>query len=240
MSRNSLDHITGMYMSHISKRKKAADALVDRSKVYTLAEAIEITKKTATTKFDSGVELHVRLGIDPQKADQIVRGTIALPHGTGKQKKIVVFAEGKEAELAEKAGAARVGGKELIKEISQTGKFPGDVAVATPDMMRFVSAIAKILGPKGLMPNPKNETVTKDVTKAVKELAAGKIPFRNDATSNIHLLVGRASFESSKLLENITIALDAIKRVKPSASKGAYLLSMYLSSSMGPSAPFIL
>lgn len=227
-------------MSHISKRKKAADALVDKTKVYTLAEAIEVTKKTATTKFDSGVELHVRLGIDPQKADQTVRGTIALPHGTGKQKKIVVFAEGKEAELAEKAGAARVGGQELIKEISQTGKFPGDVAVATPDMMRHVSAIAKILGPKGLMPNPKNETVTKDVAKAVKDLAAGKVPFRNDATSNVHLLVGRASFEPSKLLENITVSLDAIKRVKPSSSKGAYILSMHLSSSMGPSVPFIL
>jgi len=227
-------------MFQTSKRKKSADALVDKSKVYPLAEAIELVKKTSTTTFDSGIELHIRLGIDPKKADQTVRGTIALPHGTGKQKKIVVFAEGKEAEAAEKAGAVRVGGQELIKEIAQTKKFPGDVAVATPDMMRHVSGIAKILGPKGLMPNPKNETVTKDVAKAVKELSAGKIPFRNDATANVHMLVGRASFDAAKLQENITAALDAVKRAKPSSSKGTYLISTYVTSSMGPSVKFTL
>jgi len=227
-------------MSHTSKRKKAVDALVDKTKAYPLLEAIELVKKTATTKFDSGIELHVRLGIDPKKAEQTVRGTLALPHGTGKQKKIVVFAEGKDAELAEKAGASRVGGQELIKEISQTGKFPGDVAVATPDMMRFLSSVAKILGPKGLMPNPKNETVTKDVAKAVKELSAGKFPFRNDATSNLHMLVGRASFSTEQLQANIEAAVDAIRRAKPSSSKGAYIAALYLASSMGPSLKLTL
>lgn len=223
----------------ISKRKKTADALVDKNKSYELHEAVELVKKTATTKFDAGVELHARLGIDPKQADQIVRGTLMLPHGTGKSKKVVVFAEGKDAEEAKKAGAHMVGGQELIKEIQGSGKFDGDIAVATPDMMRNLSTVAKILGPKGLMPNPKNETVTKHVAKAVKELSGGKVTFRNDAAGIVHLLVGRAGFDAKQLEENITTALDAIRRAKPSSSKGTYLASAFLSSSMGPSVKII-
>lgn len=222
-------------MSKISKRKKDLDALVNKGKAYPLTEAIQLVKETSNTKFDAGVELHARLGIDPKQAEQIVRGTFMLPHGTGKTKKIVVFAEGKDAEAAEKAGAYRVGAQDLIKEIAQSGKFDGDVAVATPGMMRNVSSVAKILGPKGLMPNPKNETVTADVAKAVKDLNGGKAPFRNDSSGIVHLLVGRASFDEKKLEENVTAALDAIKRVKPSSSKGAYMKALHLSSSMGPS-----
>lgn len=222
----------------VSKRKKALEALIDKKKVYSFDEAIALVKKTSNTKFDSGVELHVRLGIDPKQAEQIVRGTIQLPHGTGKTKQVVVFAEGKDAELAEKAGAFKVGGAELIKQIAQTKKFDGDVAIATPDMMRNLSTIAKILGPKGLMPNPKNETVTRDVAKAVKELSSGKVPFRNDQGGNVHLLVGRSSFDEAKLKQNIHVALEAIQRAKPASSKGAYLAALYLSTSMGPSIHF--
>ncbi len=224
---------------HMSKRQKANDALIDHNKKYSLSDAIALVKKTAQVKFDPGIELHIRLGIDPKQADQIVRGTVSLPNGTGKTKRVLVFAEGKDAEAAEKAGAAKVGGQELIKEISQTSKISADVVIAHPSMMKFLGSIAKILGPKGLMPNPKNDTVTPDVAKAVKELAGGKVPFRNDSTGNIHLLVGRASFDDAKLLTNIQFALDAIRRVKPSSSKGSYFLAQYLSSSMGPSIPFV-
>lgn len=222
----------------LSKRQKANEALFDRAKKYSLTEAIELAKKTSTVKFDAGIELHIRLGIDPKQAEQIVRGTVTLPHGTGKSKRVLVFAEGKDAALAEKAGAFKVGGQELIKEIAQTSKIDADVIVAHPTMMKFLGTIAKILGPKGLMPNPKNDTVTTDVAKTVKELAGGKVPFRNDSTGNIHLLVGRASFENTKLQENIEITLEAIRRAKPQSSKGAFFQAQYLSSSMGPSIMF--
>jgi len=225
-------------MAHASKRKKALDALVDKAKTYSLDEALALVKQTSTTKFDAGVELHIRLGVDPKQADQTVRGTIKLPEGTGKQKKIVVFAEGKAADDAQKAGAFKVGGQELVKEIAATKKFAGDVAVATPEMMRHIGTIAKILGPKGLMPNPKNETVTPDVAKAVKELSGGKIPFRNDDSGNIHMLIGKASFSEEQLKRNITAIIESVRRVKPASSKGTYLVSIHLSSSMGPSIRF--
>lgn len=224
-------------MAGKSKRKKELDALVDKTKQYALADAVALVKQTSKTKFDGGVELHIRLGIDAKQADQIVRGTIALPHGTGKSKRVVVFAEGKHAEEAQKAGAFKVGGQELVKEIGSTGKFDGDVAIAHPTMMKYLGTIAKILGPKGLMPNPKNETVTDHVAKTVSELAKGKITFRNDNNGNVHLLIGKASFEAKQLIENIEMALEAIRRAKPSSSKGVYLQSVTLNATMGPGIP---
>jgi len=221
-------------MNKHSKRYKALKSLIDSSKNYTPEEAIDLVKKTANTKFDSSVEVHLRLGIDTKKADQLVRGSVSLPHGTGKKKKIAVFAEGKDQEAAKKAGAETVGGEEMIKEIKSTGKCNFDIALATPEMMKKLGQIAKILGPKGLMPNPKNETITKDVAKSVKELSGGKITFRNDDSGNIHQIIGKASFETKKLLENFNIFLDAVKRVKPAAAKGVYIQNVSLCTTMGP------
>lgn len=221
-------------MKKHSKRYQAVRSLIDPQKDYPPEEAIELVKKTANTKFDSSVEVHFRLGIDPQKADQLVRGSVSLPYGTGKKKKIAVFAEGKDQDEAKKAGAEIVGGEELIKEIKSTGKCDFEIALATPEMMKKLGQIAKILGPKGLMPNPKNETITKDVAKSMKELSGGKITFRNDDSGNIHQIIGKVSFESKKLLENFHIFFDAVKRAKPAAAKGVYLQNISLSSSMGP------
>lgn len=227
-------------MKKVSKRKKNLASLIDRTKKYSLSDAVALVKKTSNVKFDAGIELHIRLGIDPKQADQIVRGTVQLPHGTGKTKRVLVFAEGADAEKASKAGAYKVGGQELVKEIAQTSKIDADVIVAHPSMMKVLGPIAKILGPKGLMPNPKNDTVASDVAKAVKDLAGGKIPFRNDSTGNIHLLLGRASFSDADLLKNLEAVIDAIRRAKPSSSKGTYLQASYLASSMGPSIPISL
>lgn len=222
------------FMQKHSKRYKASQSLIDASKHYTPVEAVDLVKKTANTKFDSAVEVHIRLGIDPKKADQLVRGSVSLPHGTGKKKKIAVFAEGKDQELAKKAGAEIVGSDELIKEIKTSGKCDFDIAIATPEMMKKLGQIAKILGPKGLMPNPKNETITKDVGKAIKELSGGKITFRNDDSGNIHQMIGKASFETKKILENFNAFIDAVKRAKPAAAKGVYIQNVSLSSTMGP------
>jgi large subunit ribosomal protein L1 len=210
-------------MANRSKRYRELVKKIDAAKTYPLTEAVTLAKTTATTKFDGSIELHVRLGIDPKKADQLVRGSVTLPHGTGKQKKVAVFAIGAAADAAKKAGASLVGGEELIKEVKLKNGIDADVVVATPDM-----------GPRGLMPNPKNETVTPDVAKAVTELSGGKVTFRNDESGNLHQAVGKVSFTDPQIIENATAFLDAVKRVKPTTVKGTYLQSITLTSSMGP------
>ncbi len=221
-------------MSKHSKRFQEAQKLVDASTTYAVDQAVDLVKKTSTVKFDAGVEIHLRLGIDPKKADQVVRGSVALPHGTGKKKRVAVFAEGKEADAAKKAGADLIGGQELIKEIKDKGTIAFDIAVAHPSMMKYLGQIAKILGPKGLMPNPKNETVAADLAKAIRDLQGGKVTFRNDETGNIHQLVGRVSFEAKQLAENVNAFLDAVKRARPQGIKGTYIETATLTSSMGP------
>lgn len=230
-----MDHERLIIMKKQSKRFKEAKKIVEPDKVYAISEAIELVKKTSTTKFDSGVEVHLRLGIDPKKADQVVRSSVVLPHGTGKKKKLAVFAEGKDQELAKKAGAEIVGGDDLIAEIKQTGKCDFEIALATPEMMKKMGQIARILGPKGLMPNPRSETVTKDVAKGVKALSEGKITFRNDDSGNIHQLVGKASFDAKELEANINTLIEAIKNSKPTGVKGAFIISGSICSTMGPS-----
>ncbi|MEK7253453.1 MAG: 50S ribosomal protein L1, partial [Bacteroidota bacterium] len=194
--------------------------MINPNRSYPLEEAIELVKKTATTKFDSSVEFHANLGIDPKKGDQQVRGSIDLPHGTGRTTKIAVFCQPEKEAEAREAGADVVGGKELLDEIKKTGRFDFEVAVATPAMMKDMASVAKILGPKGVMPSPKNETVTDKIKETVAKLKKGKITFKNDDTSNIHLMIGKASFDSKKLLENLQVCMDAIKKAKPSSSKG--------------------
>jgi large subunit ribosomal protein L1 len=221
-------------MAH-GKRYKEAKSQVDAGKTYSVEEAVALVKKTATAKFDSSVEIHVNLGIDPKKGDQMVRGTVALPHGIGKEKKICVFAGSVDAEaVAKEAGAALIGGEELIAEIGRTGKIDFDIAVATPDMMPKLAKIAKILGPRGLMPSPKNETVTTNVKKTVEELKRGRVAFKNDETANVHQIIGKVSFDDVKLVENFTTIMDALRRNKPSTSKGVYLKSVTVTSTMGP------
>jgi large subunit ribosomal protein L1 len=221
-------------MKKHSKRFQEATKLVDRSKTYPVSEAVELVKKTSQVKFDAGVEIHVRLGIDPKKAEQIVRSAVTLPYGTGKKKKIAVFCDGKDQAIAQKAGADMVGGDELIGEIKKTGKCDFDLALATPALMKKMGQIAKILGPKGLMPNPRNETVTTDIAKSMAALAGGKVTFRNDDSGNIHQLIGRVSFDSAKLVDNFQTFLEAIKKAKPQGVKGVYLKSVTMTSTMGP------
>ena len=221
-------------MGKRSKRYRAAQELIDATKAYSLDEAVGLLKQTATTKFDASVEIHVRLGIDPKKADQTVRGSVAMPHGTGKTLRVAVFAKGAAATAAKEAGADVVGDDEMIAGIKKSEKADFDVAIATPDMMKSLAPIAKILGTKGLMPNPKNETVTADPAKAVASWKQGKVTFRNDETGNIHAAIGKASFAPEQLKANLEVFLDAIKKAKPSESKGTYLKSATLTSSMGP------
>lgn len=223
-----------------SKRYKNVATKIDATKMYPLTEAIQAVKETATTKFTGSVELHVRLGIDVSKGDQQVRSTVTLPHGTGKTVKVAVFATDAKAKEAKSAGADLVGGEELIEEIKKSGKLDFDVAVATPDMMRHMAQIAKVLGPRGLMPSPKNDTVTMDVTSAVESLKKGKVSFKNDSTANIHMTVGKTDFEDTKLVENIEAALDAIKKAKPSSSKGTYVKNVSLNATMGPGIKLLL
>lgn len=222
----------------MSKRFQEISKQVDPAKVYSLPEAIELVKKTSNVKFDSSIEVHLRLGIDTSKAEQIVRGTVVLPHGTGKTKKVAVFAEGDKAKEAREAGADTVGAAELIKEIKETGKINFDVAVATPDMMKDLAQIAKVLGPKGLMPSPKNETITSNIRKTVEELKRGKVPFKNDDTANIHQLVGKCSWESEKLSDNVKAFIEAIRKAKPAGVKGVYIRTSVLCSTMGPAVKF--
>ena len=216
------------------KRYQEVKKLVDSKKVYTLEEAIGLLKKTATAKFDEAVELHLKLGIDATKSDQQVRGTIALPHGVGKSKKVIAFVEpAKEAE-AKAAGADIIGGEELITEIAQKGVLNFDVAVATPTMMPKIAKLAKLLGPKGLMPNPKTDTVGPNITKMVTEQKAGKQSFKNDTLGNLHQVFGRASFNEQQLKDNLNALLEAVKRLKPPSSKGIFVRSAPITSTMGP------
>jgi len=217
-----------------SKRFKSLKEQIDLDKAYPVEEAIELVKKTSQLKFDAGVEVHIRLGIDTKKADQVVRGSVTLPHGTGKKKKIAVFCEGKDQDIAKKAGAELIGGDELIAEIKKTGKCDFEIALATPAVMKKMGQIAKILGPKGLMPNPRNETVVTDIAKSVKALAEGKVTFRNDDSGNIHQLIGKASFESKQLVENYEVFLEAVRSAKPSGVKGTYIRNVSICSTMGP------
>lgn len=217
-----------------SKRFRSALALVDQQKQYSPAEAVELVKQTATTKFDSSIEVHVRLGIDPSKADQMVRATAQLPNGTGKKLRIAVFAKGTAAKAATEAGADVVGDDDLIAEIKKTSKLDFDIAIATPDMMKSLAPVAKTLGTKGLMPNPKNDTVSADPASTVKSLQTGKIAFRSDSTGNVHQIIGKASFSAADLLANLEAFLEALKKAKPAETKGTYLRSVTLTSSMGP------
>ena len=215
--------------------KKYADSakMIDRTKLYEPEEAVALVKQTAKAKFDETIEVHVRLGVDPRHADQQVRGTVVLPHGTGKTKTVLVIAKGDKAKDAEAAGADFVGAEDMIAKI-QGGWFGFDVCVATPDMMGMVGRLGRVLGPKGLMPNPKTGTVTMDVGKAISEIKAGKVEYRVDKTAIIHCPVGKASFEAEKLNDNLRTLMEAIVKAKPSAAKGTYIRSAVLVSTMGP------
>ena len=218
----------------MGKRYKESAKLVDKTKKYPINEALEIIEKMPKTKFDETVELHVRLGVDSKHADQQVRGTVVLPNGTGKSLKVLVFAKGPKADEATKAGADFVGAEELIPKIQNENWFDYDVVVATPDMMCVVGRLGKVLGPKGLMPNPKSGTVTMDVTKAIEDIKSGKVEYRLDKTNIIHLGFGKVSFGAKKLQENYETIIDAIIKAKPAAAKGQYIKSISVATSMGP------
>lgn len=221
-------------MSHSGKRYSDARSKVDRAKEYSLDEAIALVKETGAAKFDASVEIHIRLGIDPKKAEQIVRSTVVLPHAVGKKRVIAAFvAPAKEAE-AKAAGADIVGGQELVDEIVKTGKINFDIAVTTPDFMKNMAKVARILGPKGMMPMPKSETITTNLAKTIGELKGGKQTFRSDDTGNVHLAIGKVSMTPEALKENITLFLDAIKRARPQEMKGTYIKGITLASTMGP------
>ena len=217
------------------KRYLEAEKLIDSSKDYSAKEALETIEKFPKAKFDETVELHVKLGVDSKHAEQQVRGTVVLPNGTGKTLKVLVFAKGDKATEAEKAGADFVGAEELIPKIEKENWFDYDVIVATPDMMGVVGRLGKVLGPKGLMPNPKSGTVTMDVTKAIKDIKSGKVEYRLDKTNIIHLGFGKVSFGAEKLLENYETVMEAIIKSKPAAAKGQYIRSVAVSTTMGPS-----
>jgi large subunit ribosomal protein L1 len=222
-------------MQHGKNYRKAAE-LVDRSTVYSPAAAIKLAKETQVTKFDPTVEVAMRLGVDPRKADQMVRGTVNLPHGTGKTARVIVFATGEKANEAQAAGADAVGTDELVARI-QGGWLDFDAAIATPDQMAKIGRIARILGPRGLMPNPKTGTVTMDVAKAVQDIKGGKITFRVDKHANLHLIIGKASFPEAHLIDNYAAVLDEVLRAKPSAAKGKYLKKVFFATTMGPGIP---
>jgi large subunit ribosomal protein L1 len=215
------------------KRYREAGGAIDREKLYAPKEAVTALKKFPTAKFDETVEVHFRLGVDPRKADQMVRGTMMLPHGTGKEMRVAVFAEGEKEKEARDAGADEVGGEDLAKKV-EGGWFEFDVAIATPDMMKVVGRLGKALGPRGLMPNPKAGTVTFDIAKAVEEAKAGKVEYRTDRTGIVHLSIGKMSFSEGDLLENYAAVLDEIMRVKPASAKGKYIKSIALAPTMGP------
>ncbi len=217
----------------IGKRYKEISALVDRSKIYEPKEALALSIQTAKAKFDESIELHVKLGVDGKNADQQVRGTVVLPAGTGKTKRVLVIAKGDKADEASKAGADIVGAEEIITKI-QGGWLDFDVCITTPDMMGFVGRVAKVLGPKGLMPNPKSGTVTTDVKKAIDDVKAGKVEYRLDKGNIIHVGIGKASFGADRLLENFEALMNALIKAKPATSKGTYLKSITLTSTMGP------
>ena len=218
----------------MSKRYAESVKLVEANKEYDIKEALDVIEKMPKTKFDQTVELHVKLGVDSKHADQQVRGTVVLPNGTGKTQKVLVFAKGPKADEAEKAGADFVGAEELIPKIQNENWFDYDVVVATPDMMGVVGRLGKVLGPKGLMPNPKSGTVTMDVTKAIADIKSGKVEYRLDKTNIIHLGFGKVSFGAEKLAENYDAIMGAIIKAKPAAAKGQYIRSVSVSTTMGP------
>lgn len=216
------------------KKYTESSKLVDKLKLYDPEEALELVQQTAKAKFDETIEVHIRLGVDSRHADQQVRGAVVLPHGTGKQVKVLVFAKGDKATEAEQAGADYVGDTDLVAKIQNDNWFDFDVVVATPDMMGVVGRLGKVLGPKGLMPNPKAGTVTMDITKAIDDIKAGKIEYRLDKTNIIHCPVGKASFGTEKLVENFKTLLAAVVKARPSAAKGQYIKSLVIASTMGP------
>jgi large subunit ribosomal protein L1 len=219
-----------------SKGYRAAAEKIDRERLYSPVEAVKLAKETTVTKFDATVEVALRLGVDPRKADQMVRGTVNLPHGTGKTARVLVFAGGAKAEEAREAGADLVGSDDMIERI-QGGFLEFDAVVATPDQMGKVGRLGRVLGPRGLMPNPKTGTVTMDVAKAVSDIKGGKIEFRVDRHANLHFIIGKASFNERQLVENYAAAIEEIQRLKPSAAKGRYVKKAALTTSMGPSIP---
>jgi len=223
-------------MATKSKAYRAAAEKIEDGKFYTPSEAVSVARTTGSAKFDSTVEVALKLGVDPRKADQMVRGTVILPHGTGKTARVIVFATGPAAEAAIAAGADEVGGAELIEKVAG-GYVAFDAAVSTPELMGQVGRLGKVLGPRGLMPNPKTGTVTMDTAKAVSEIKGGKIEFRVDKHSNVHFVAGKASFSEDQLAENIKAALDEIVRVKPSSSKGRYITKGTVSTTFGPGIP---
>jgi len=216
-----------------SKKYIAAAAKVDADRLYTPLEAVTLVRETSTTKYDSTIDVALCLGVDPKKADQAIRSTVNLPHGTGKTARVLVFANGERADEARAAGADIVGGDELIDEVSK-GRLDFDAVVATPDLMGKVGRLGKVLGPRNLMPNPKTGTVTTDVTKAVKDIKGGKVEFRIDKNSNLHFIIGKASFTAQQLAENYAAALDEINRSKPNSSKGRFIKRAVVSTTMGP------
>lgn len=220
-------------MAKKGKKYQEAVKLVDRQKAYSVEEAIELVKNTSKASFDETVEIALRLGVDPKKADQQIRGAVVLPNGTGKTQRVLVFAKGEKAKEAEAAGADYVGDEDYINKIQQ-GWFDFDVVVATPDMMGQVGKLGRVLGPKGLMPNPKTGTVTFDVEKAVNEIKAGKIEYRVDKAGNVHAPIGKVSFETSKLIENFATVVEVLVKAKPAAAKGTYMKNIAVSSTMGP------
>lgn len=217
------------------KKYQESAKLIDRTKLYDPREAMELVQQTAKAKFDESVEVHVKLGVDPRHADQQVRGVVVLPHGTGKTLRVLVFAKGDKAKEAEAAGADYVGAEELVAKIQNENWFDYDVVVATPDMMGVVGRLGKVLGPKGLMPNPKSGTVTFDIAKAINEIKAGKVEYRVDKTAIIHVGIGKVSFGTDKLTDNFKTLMEAIVKAKPAAAKGTYLKSVVVASTMGPS-----
>lgn len=220
------------------KKFVEAQKLIDYKRTYSLEEAVALAKKTSVTKFDATVEIHVKLGIDPKQGDQQVRGTISLPHGTGKNKRVAVFVSATDKEKeAKEAGADLVGGEELVAQIATSGKIDFDVAIATPDMMPKLAKVARILGPKGLMPNPKTDTVGANIKAMVADQKKGKVAFKNDDTGNTHVIIGKASFTEPQLLENATAFMDALKKAKPSASKGNFIVKATMATTMGPAIP---
>ena len=220
-------------MKHGKKYSDSAK-LVDRTKLYDPEEAIALVQQTAKAKFDETIEMHIRLGVDPRHADQQVRGAVVLPHGTGKTVRVLVFAKGDKIKEAEAAGADFVGGEELVAKIQGENWFGFDVCVATPDMMGVVGRIGRVLGPKGLMPNPKSGTVTMDVARAITDIKAGKVEYRVDKTAIVHVPVGKASFGTEKLQENVATLMEAVIKAKPASAKGTYLKSVVMTSTMGP------